>query len=238
MRNSFVSEMSTMKTAGSILLATLLFVPAGAHAAPQRQIIGTTQDHSSADSIDCDNFHTQTYTSFPAKVRDQEQREIPLGAADVLKINSTEEGGVSVRGWDRPFARVITCKHAVAETKGQAKKVLGDIRVTARPGEIGSEGPDVDATHVWWVNVIVFAPKNANLDITTENGGIAVRNMTGRVNAHSVNGGISLAQCTGENKVSSENGGVTLDKVSSGGREARRGGGAVPNARPSPARRW
>lgn len=224
-----------MKTAGSMFLAALLLAT-GVQAAPQRQIIGTTQDHSAGDSVDCDNFHTQTYTSFPAKVRDQEQREISLGTADALHITTSEEGGVSVRGWDRPFARVITCKYAVAQTKTQAKRVLKGIQVNAKAGEVGAAGPAIDQNQVWWVNVIVFAPKNANLDITSENGGIAVRNMNGRVTAHSINGGVSLAQCSGENKATSQNGGVSLDKISSGGRENTRGGGGSA-ARPAPARR-
>jgi hypothetical protein len=201
-----------MKSVATILLTALLAV--AATAAPPRQLIGTTQDHSIADATDCEHFHTSTFTSFPARVQEQEQLEVPLAGIDLLKVRASREGGVSIRGWDRPTARLLVCKYAVAHTRKQARQALDGINVSYRNGDISALGPEIDNAQVWWVNMILFVPKSATVDVASANGGIAIRNMSGRITAHATNGGISMAHCGGENRVTTENGGISLEKIS------------------------
>ncbi len=179
-----------------------------------RPIIVTSQDHSLVDADDCDHFHTQNSTSFPAAVTAEEEREVRLGSNDVLKVRATHEGGVSIKGWDRPFARLTVCKSAVALSKGQARYALSKISVAVRHGEILTSGPEQNETQAWWAHMILRVPAKANLDVSAANGGIAIRNMNGRITARTTNGGISLASCTGENHVTTENGGISLERIS------------------------
>jgi hypothetical protein len=198
--------------------AALLFVLTSAYAtvagaATTRPFIVTSQDHSLVEVDDCDHFHTRNTSSFPSQVQAQEERRVPIAGIDLLKIRASEEGGVSVKGWDRPIARLTICKYAVGLTDADARRTLGKLNVTYHNGEIGTSGPEADQTQAWWVHMILRVPKSSNLDVSSSNGGIAIRNMNGKVIAHATNGGISLAQCAGENKVSTENGGISLDKV-------------------------
>lgn len=202
-----------MRSIVLILLAALAAGPAAA-APPSRQLIGTMQDHSIADATDCEHFHTSTFTSFPARVQEQQQLEVPLAGIDLLKVRASQEGGVSIRGWDRPTARLLVCKYAVAQTHKQAKRALDGINVSYRNGAINALGPDINDTQVWWVNMILFVPKSAAVDVASSNGGIAIRNMSGRITAHATNGGISMAHCAGDNRVTTENGGISLEKIS------------------------
>jgi hypothetical protein len=195
-----------------LLIAAVLFA-ASVSAAPQRQLIGTTQDHSLDQAGDCDNYHATMLTSLPARVQSQEQRDVSLTGIDLVKVRASQEGGVSIRGWDKPTARLIVCKYAVSTTKRQAKRALDGITVSNGGGNIEALGPAPDPTQVWWVNIILYVPKSATLDVNAANGGIAIRNMNGKVTAHATNGGISVAQCAGEHKVTTENGGISLEKI-------------------------
>jgi hypothetical protein len=195
-----------------VALALVAFT-ATLHAA-DRQIIGGEQDHSAAQAGDCDHFFTTTFTNFPAEANEQEQREISLQGVNELRVLASNEGGVSIRGWNKPNARLIVCRTAVAESKMHAQQVLDSISVTHRDGEIAAKGPSFDATQAWWANIILYVPRRAKLDVHAANGGVALRNLSGHVSAKTTTGGISVASSPGDFKVETESGGITLDRVS------------------------
>jgi hypothetical protein len=197
-----------------LTFVAVLFAAATSYAAPARSLIVTAQDHSLVEANDCQHFHTQNSTTLPAQARAEEQWNLRLSDIEVLNVRTENEGGIAVRGWDKPYGTLTVCKSAVALTSDQAQKTLDRIKVAVKRGEIAASGPDLDPTQTWWVHMILRVPKRINLDVATANGGIAIRNMSGRVVARATNGGISLAGCTGESSVTTENGGISLDKVS------------------------
>lgn len=197
----------------AFLMFMLTWLLAATGMAAERTLIVTASDHSLGGTDDCEHFHTQTMTSFPAQAQAQEQREVAMTGLNVLKIRTIQEGGILVKGWDKPNARLMICKSAVSETQQRAQRILDSVTVTFKNGEIAATGPVVDETQLWWVNMILFVPKKMALDIASENGGIAVRNMAGKITARARNGGISLAQCDGEHKVTTENGGISLERL-------------------------
>lgn len=204
-----------MKTLVLVLAASLSFATASARPL-ERQIIGAEQDSSvrSGGSGDCESFFRTTFTTFEAQVHDQEQRELDLTDVDLVKVTSAPEGGLSIRGWNKSTARLVICRYAVANTKTHASRVLGSISVSSRNGEIAAYGPQIDSTQAWWVNMTLYVPRRANIDVRAANGGVAMRNLTGRVTAHATTGGISVAQSSGKYKISTDSGGITLDRVS------------------------
>lgn len=187
-------------------------------------LIVTSQNHALVDADDCQHFHTRTLTSLPALVHSEEKRNVQLGPGLQLSVRTGTEGGVSVRGWDRSYARLTVCKSAVALTEHQAKDALSDVNVAVRQSEIVAEGPAFNQTQTWWVNMILWVPRAAKLDVTAANGGIAIRNMSGQVTARATNGGISIASCAGENDLQTKNGGISIDKVSGRVRAVTEGG--------------
>lgn len=198
----------------SSLVAMLCLVTVVASARPQRQLMGMSHDHSAHEATDCSHFLTQTLTSLAATAHDQEQREMSLDGLRRLRLNATREGGISVRGWDKPHVRLIVCKYAAADTKAAANTLLSGIHVTTAAGEVTTVGPDTTSSGTWWVNMIVYVPRKARLDVAAENGAIAIRNLAGKVTARATNGGISVAECSGEQKVSTVSGGISLEKIS------------------------
>lgn len=203
-----------MKALTLVLAASLSFATASARPL-ERQIIGAEQDSSrSVGGGDCESFFRTTFTSFNAQVHDREQRELDLTDVEQIKVTSAPEGGLSIRGWNKSTARLVICRYAVANTKTHAERVLGSIDVSSRNGEIAAHGPQLDATQAWWVNMTLYVPRRANIDVRASNGGVAMRNLTGRVTAHATTGGISVAQSSGKYKISTDSGGITLDRVS------------------------
>ncbi|HEX6098434.1 MAG TPA: DUF4097 family beta strand repeat-containing protein [Thermoanaerobaculia bacterium] len=200
-----------------VLLAAVLAmatIASASGAAPGRQIVGSEQDHSLAgiEINDCVHFYTTTFTSFRAQTHEQEQREFAL-TGDKLEVTAGQEGSVTVRGWNRPDARLIICRFAASHTKAQASRVLGSVAVSHANGEISASGPAADINSAWWVNMILYVPRKATLDIRATSGGVAIRNMSGNVTASATSGGISVAQSSGRYKISTNIGGITLDRV-------------------------
>jgi DUF4097 and DUF4098 domain-containing protein YvlB len=199
-----------------LVLAASLFAAAASARPLERQIIGAEQDSAvrSGGSGDCESFFRTTFTTFNAEVHDQEQRELDLTDVSLIKVTSAPEGGLSIRGWNKATARLVICRYAVAGTKTHASRVLGSINVSSRNGEIAAYGPQIDSTQAWWVNMTLYVPRRANIDVRASNGGVAMRNLTGRVTARATTGGISVAQSSGKYKISTDSGGITLDRVS------------------------
>jgi hypothetical protein len=208
------------------LVASMAFATASARSL-DRQIIGVEQDHTvSGDSADCESFFSTTFTTFAERAHNQEERELDLSGIQQIRVTSAPEGGISVRGWNRATARLVICRYAVANTREHATKTLSAITVGSRNGEISAHGPQLDAAQAWWVNMTLYVPRRSNIDIRSVNGGVAIRNMTGRVTAQSSTGGISVAQSTGRYTIKTESGGITLDRVT-GLVDATSRGGAI-----------
>ena len=204
---------------GTLILAGTLFLmwtPAVSMGTTpsKRPLIVTSQDHSLIDADSCQNFHTTTLTSLPAAARSEEQRNVHLSQGRHLKVLTATEGGVAVQGWDRPYARLTVCKAAVALNDAEARKTLAGISVSVSANEIVARGPELNTNQTWWVNMILWVPRSARLDVTSTNGGISIRNMAGRITARATNGGISIASCGGDNDLTTKNGGISIDKVS------------------------
>lgn len=198
----------------NLLVVLALFAFAmPSQAAYERQIIGGEQDHSLAEVGDCEHFFKTTFTSFPSEATEQEQSEFRLQTDDVLRVTASGEGGVSVRGWNKPHARLIVCRTAVAQTKTHARRVLDSVTVSHRAGEIATHGPAINDNQAWWANLILYVPRRTALELQAGNGGIAMRNLSGNVNAHATSGGISVATSSGTFQIKTESGGITLDRV-------------------------
>lgn len=195
------------------LFAVITALAATLSAAVQRPLIMTSQDHSLLTIDDCDHFYSRTVSSFPAQAQSQEQHAVPLAGVGTLRVKASDEGGISIKGWDRPVARLTVCKYAVALTQVDADRTLRDVGVTWHNGDIWPSGPASDANRTWWVHLILRVPRTAAVDVSGSNGGIAIRNMSGRVTARATNGAISIASCDGQSTITTENGGISLENI-------------------------
>jgi hypothetical protein len=87
---------------------------------------------------------------------------------------------------------------------------LSAIRVTFEGGELKTEGPE-GRNHEWTVTYKIHAPKNGDLEVTTENGPLAIRDVGGKVVARTHNGPLSLTNLSGNVDASAQNGPISVD---------------------------
>jgi DUF4097 and DUF4098 domain-containing protein YvlB len=127
---------------------------------------------------------------------------VPVGSLRSLGIHAPQNGGVYVVGSRSGGYAVKACKAAAFES------ALNDIRVRVSGNEVTADGPD-DGT--WVVYFLVQAPRGATLDLRSQNGPIAMRNVNGTVNAKAVNGPISLKESSGTMNIETTNGPISLD---------------------------
>jgi hypothetical protein len=142
-----------------------------------------------------------------------EVREYTLQGANPIDIDAGRNGGIKVRGWDRPEVHVTAKVQGYARTDADARRVAAGVRVEAAGTTVRAEGPDFrDDDENWSVSFEISAPRNVILTLNTENGGIALEGLRGKVNFRARNGGVSISDMSGGDiKGETTNGGVSVD---------------------------
>jgi hypothetical protein len=136
------------------------------------------------------------------------EETIALSGADArdLSVKAPSASGIMVQGWDRDDASITACKAAPDRRK------LDAISVSHDGGQVLLSGPRGEE---WTVYLIVRAPKDAALDLETENGPVELRDLSGTVKARTQNGPLSVRGCAGDITASTQNGPIDF---SGGGR--------------------
>ena len=147
---------------------------------------------------DCSQIHV-TINDRPA-VRAEEI--VAVGSLRSLGVHAPQNGGIYVAGSQSGGYEVKVCKAAAFES------ALNDIRVRVSGNEVTADGPDDGS---WVVYFLVQVPRGAILDLRSQNGPIALRNVNGTVTARAVNGPISVKESSGSINAETTNGPITLD---------------------------
>jgi hypothetical protein len=146
--------------------------------------------------------------------RAEQQLSLPQSEIKALSVRATESNGMRVQGWDRNEYSVKACKAVAAGD--DAQEMLGQISVSREGSEVLIKGPS-HHKNSWMVYLIIQAPRNAGLDLESENGEISGRDLSGVVKARNENGPLSFRKCSGTLDVQTTNGPIEL----------RESGGAV-----------
>ena len=153
---------------------------------------------------------TRNYSLFGSRHQFCELRRITLPASGEVKVRD-ENGGIEVIGQQRNTieleARVIVqdSSHAKAEATAQKVTIHTD-------GEIHATGPSsgIWGGPSWYVNYRLYVPENIAAQLHTENGGINLRQLNGKIDAATTNGGLSLVNLNGEVHAKTTNGGLSV----------------------------
>ncbi|MDF1503766.1 DUF4097 family beta strand repeat-containing protein [Roseisolibacter sp. H3M3-2] len=164
-------------------------------------------------------------------------REVTLPRRSRLAVDGGRNGGVQVTGWDRDEIRVVARLQAQADREGDARAMLEDVRV-GTDGTVRADGPRTDGDRgSWSVSYDVYVPRRTDLELQTENGGIRVRDVDGRVRFAARNGGVALTDLSGDVQGETRNGGVRVALAGGAwrgtGLDVRTQNGAVRVAVPS-----
>lgn len=137
-----------------------------------------------------------------------EMREQTVPSVGRLAIDGGQNGGISVKGWDRAEVLVRAQVQSSGASDGDARSRAAQVIVHASGGQVSADGPSDGA---WSVSYEVFVPHKVDLNLTGHNGGIHIEEVRGRLEFTTVNGGVHLAQVSGEVKGHTQNGGVHVE---------------------------
>ncbi|HSD26316.1 MAG TPA: hypothetical protein VLL75_03380 [Vicinamibacteria bacterium] len=132
----------------------------------------------------------------------------PAGNARI-DADASPNGGIEVRGWDRPEVRLRAKVVAVAPTAGEAGDLADQVRIDT-VGEIRATGPRGTRHSPWWVSYELSVPRKASLGLRSVNGGISVRDVAGAVSFETTNGGVRLHEVAGRVHGRTTNGGLDI----------------------------
>lgn len=127
-----------------------------------------------------------------------------------LSVNARPNGGISVVGTNRRDIHVTARIQAQARRQADADALLDEIEIVTDRG-LRAEGPRTGRDEGWSVSFVIEVPRQIDLTLSSTNGGISVRDVTGRLEMATTNGGITLANLAGDVRGRTSNGGVTVD---------------------------
>jgi len=136
-----------------------------------------------------------------------EERTLSKAEAPTLRVRPHANGGAQVQGWDKDTYSVTACKFA-ADYDGRAQRVLSQITLSAKNGEVSTNGPNDEED--WTVYLLIRAPKASVIDLETNNGPLSLYSVDGKVTARATNGPITLRDFTGDADVRAANGPISI----------------------------
>ncbi|HEX5724456.1 MAG TPA: hypothetical protein VFX98_03270 [Longimicrobiaceae bacterium] len=138
-----------------------------------------------------------------------EERETRLRPRGELHVDGRQNGGISVKAWDRDEILVRIQIQSTAQTLAAARAQAGDIEVRTGGAEIYAEGPEHSRRAHWSVSYEIFVPAETDLELRTTNGPISLRGTEGEVEATALNGPITVTGGGGHIRGRAQNGPVT-----------------------------
>jgi hypothetical protein len=109
----------------------------------------------------------------------------------IIKVDGRQNGGVSVKGWERNEILVRAKVQAQAPTESEAQAMVSQVRIETASANIYAEGPQSRERSWWSASFEVFVPHRSDLNLKAHNGGISI-DLNGNVKGRTTNGGLSV----------------------------------------------
>ena len=145
------------------------------------------------------------------RVRVCDVREKRISAPRLLDIDGQQNGSVSVHGWDRSEVLILAKIESQAEEESDARDIASGITIDVSGGRVRADGPSMRRRQSWSVSYDVWAPRQTDLHVATQNGGVSVDDMDARLELGAVNGGISLRRVSGDVRGETTNGPLNVE---------------------------
>ncbi|HBB87513.1 MAG TPA: hypothetical protein DC047_07860, partial [Blastocatellia bacterium] len=121
-----------------------------------------------------------------------EIKEQTVPAAGAISVDGRQNGGVSIKGWDRNEILARARIQTAAPTQAEADALAQQITIQTAGAKIFANGPETRRDYFWSVSYEVFVPRRSDLSLTAHNGGISISDVQGRLEFTAVNGGGGL----------------------------------------------
>lgn len=167
---------------------------------------------------ECQKQYERSFSNYAARQVVEEQQTLSRAAVQVLDVEGSRNGGVSIRGWDQPDILIRACKLASADDDATVQAILKQLTISTEGGKVRVHEPEggSDRRSSWTVQFSIFVPRDLAIEASVHNGGLSLSNLNGKVTGRSQNGGISVSKSGSIQSVielHSQNGGVSLRDV-------------------------
>ncbi len=163
-------------------------------------------DKKSDGSLQCRESRDRDRLFSHCEIKEQ---TVPAGGQ--ITVDGKQNGGVSVKGWDRNEILVRAKIESHAPTQAEADSLAQQVRIETAALNIHAEGPESRDDYQWYVSFEVFVPRRSDLSLQAHNGGISISEVSGRIGFKTMNGGVSLKRVGGAVTGSTTNGGVHVE---------------------------
>jgi DUF4097 and DUF4098 domain-containing protein YvlB len=173
----------------------------------------SSRDASRVSDDFLDNCREGRNRSNEDRVRFCDVREKRISAPRSLDIDGQQNGSVSVHGWDQSDVLILAKIQTEAEEASDARDIASGITVDVNGGRVRADGPSMRRRQSWSVSYDIWTPRQTDVRVSTQNGGVSVENMDARLDLGAVNGGINLRGVSGDVRGETTNGplNVVLD---------------------------
>ena len=182
-----------------VLLATACAAMAGMTLGEAGRMSTTITVEDEIAVTECDQLRIR----FNDAAAQTAEEEISIAGSGRLQIDAAENGGIHVEGWKEDRYLVKLCAAVPTGRGDRAREALGRIRLSEGEGRLSVSGP---SSGEWIAHLIVRSPAGSEIVLKTDNGGIGLHDVDGRVDARTENGPISLKGDAGDLRLETENG--------------------------------
>jgi hypothetical protein len=173
-------------------------------------LIGAMSVQAFAQKDGKDSFACREWQNYDNRANHCEIKEQTLSASGVIKVDGRQNGGISVKGWEKNEILVRSRIQTSAPTQAEADALASQIVISTSGANIFASGPENRKGHSWSVSYEVFVPRRSDLSLQSHNGGIAISEVNGRLDFEALNGGVVLNRVGGSVHGSTTNGGLVV----------------------------
>lgn len=173
--------------------------------------IGALPAAAQQKSLSCDerNYNNNR------QVTHCEMREQTVAFAGRLTVDAGVNGGVSVKGWDTGSVLVRAKVEASGDDDAAARAAVSQVSLNLSAGQVAATGPEQTRKGGWQVSYEIFVPRQADLALKANNGGISISDVRGNITFDTMNGGVSLKRLAGDVSGTTMNGGLSVELAGS-----------------------
>lgn len=172
-------------------------------------VLAFSQKHKDKDneSLACRDSWSSDKLAGNCEIREQTLTT----SNETIAVDGRTNGGISIKGWERNEVLVRARVQTAAPSDAEAKELAGQIKIETAGAKIFASGPENRKDHWWSVSYEIFVPQRSNLSLKTNNGGISISDVSGRLDFSALNGGVSLRRIGGNVRGGTTNGGLAVE---------------------------
>ena len=167
---------------------------------------GATAQKKSESSLECRDWGGNDRLQSHCEIKEQ-----TLPAGGIITVDGKQNGGISIKGWERNEVLVRSRIQSQAPTQAEADQLAAQVRIETAALSIHAEGPQPREDYQWYVSYEIFVPRRSDLSLQAHNGGISISDVSGRIDFKTLNGGVTLKRVGGAVRGSTTNGGVHVE---------------------------